>query len=332
MRMKIETLWQELAATAGINEGWWLRLAQPTNTCPLYAAINGLTRTRAVLLRMPFGDIPPRRRWPRCRGLDSFAIEIDGAAHFGVALKDPRFADVFTALAEDLVRRIATAPTIIEQSQAFLGQLARWQKFLAAPMQGLSDEAQRGLWGELHVLLELLLPAYGAKAILCWKGPTKAHQDFQFPSGALEVKTTLATQPQLVRIASERQLDVADWPALFLHVIALDAREGRAETLPDIVTSVRAVIGDNVAAREAFEDSLLAAGYLDSHAVNYLGCGYVVRSERSFKVKRGFPSIVEGELPRGIGGVTYGLDVEACARFAVNTATVVNALRKDINR
>lgn len=256
------------------------------------------------------------------------AVEIEKAAHFGVVLKEPRFSDVFAALVEDLVRRVAEAGSPVEQAQAFLGQLARWQKFLAASLEGLGEEAQRGLWGELRVLRELLLPALGTAAVAGWKGPEKAHQDFQFHGGALEVKTTLAKQPQVVRIASERQLDVADWPALFLHVLALDVREGRAESLPEMVASVRAAVAGDAAARETLEDGLLAAGYLDAQADRYAGRGYSVRSERCFWVKRGFPAIVERDLPRGVGNVAYALAVEACERFACESAAITAALGK----
>ncbi len=244
-------------------------------------------------------------------------------------LKEPRFADVFATLAEDLVRRITGATTDEEQAQAFLGQLARWQKFLAASLDGLTDEAQRGLWGELHVLRDMLIPSLGVAATAGWKGPGKAHQDFQFSSGALEVKTTVAKQPQVVRISSERQLDPSNWAALFLHVVALNVREGRGESLPALVTAVRSAIAADAAGRESFEDSLLAAGYHDAHAPRYLGRGYVVRSQRSFRVKRGFPAIVEGDLARGVGAVTYGLAIEACGRFAVDGAKMVAALRND---
>jgi hypothetical protein len=58
----------------------------------------------------------------------------------------------------------------VEAVATLLGQLVRWQKFLAASVEGLSDEAQRGLWGELHCLRERLLPALGAAAVAGWKG------------------------------------------------------------------------------------------------------------------------------------------------------------------
>jgi hypothetical protein len=279
-----------------------------------------------VFLRLKPEEIPLRRRWPRCRGLEALAVEIEKASHFGVMLKEPRFADVFAALAEDLVRRVAETVTPAEQAQAFIGQLARWQKFLSASLEGLAEEAQRGLWGELRVLRELLLPVLGTAAVAGWKGPEKAHQDFQFHGGALEVKTTLAKQPQVVRIASERQLDVADWPALFLHVLALDVREGRGESLPEMVASVRAAVAGGAEARERLEDGLLAAGYLDAQADRYAGRGYSVRSERHFRVKRGFPAIVERDLPAGVGNVAYALAVDACERFACEPTAVTTTL------
>jgi hypothetical protein len=327
--MKTAELWVALEKTAGSRSGWWLRLACPSVVCPLFVAMEGESRRRAVLLRLPEKKvIPPRRSWPRCRGLDAIAMEVEGAPHFGVVLKEPRFADVFTALAEDLVRRVAEAATPAAQAEAFLGQLARWQKFLAASLDGLGEEAQRGLWGELAVLRDLLLPTLGAAAVAGWKGPSKAHQDFQFGSGALEVKTTLAKQPQVVRIASERQLDPAGWTALFLAVLALDVREGGAESLPKLVADGRAAVAGDMTAREQLEDALLAAGYLDVHADRYAGRGYVVRSRRCFRVKRGFPAIVERDLARGVGDVVYGLAVEACEPFAVASPVVVETLSK----
>lgn len=61
--------------------------------------------------------------------------------------------------------------------------------------------------------------------MVAWKAALAAHQDFQFSTGALEVKTTAAKQPQSVRITSERQLDDTGVGALFLHVVVVDERE-----------------------------------------------------------------------------------------------------------
>jgi hypothetical protein len=284
------------------------------------------TKRRAILLRLPAGLIPARRIWPRSKGLESIAVSMDGKDHFGVVLKEHRFNDVFNALIEDLVRRVSVVATPADQVQAFLGQFVRWQKFLSASMDGLSDEAQRGLWGELWFLSENLLSALGPSAVSFWKGGDRAHQDFQFPDVAIEIKTTLAKQPQLVQIASERQLDDKAWKALFLHVIVLEVREGGTQTLPAIVASIRAELAFDATNREHFEDCLLAAGYLDRNAPKYADRGYFVRGNNNFVVRKGFPRICERDLPIGVGTLTYSLSISACSTFAVTTEKMLKAL------
>lgn len=79
----------------------------------------------------------------------------------------------------------------------------------------------------------------------------------QVASGAVEVKTTTAKQPQSVRITSERQLDQAGIPWLFLHVVVLDEREVEGvhdsvgESLPGIVAALRKQLQATAAAAES---------------------------------------------------------------------------------
>ncbi|MHB8121849.1 MAG: PD-(D/E)XK motif protein [Desulfuromonadaceae bacterium] len=329
--MRIEELWKALESDADAGKlgagGWLLRLARPKAGCPLFVGVALPSRRRAMLLQLPDTSMPPRRLWPRCKGLEALAIQMKGNTFFGVALKETRHCDVFTALSEDLARRMSEVDTPAEQVSSFLGQLTRWQKFLSASLEGLSEEVQRGLWGELHFLREHLIPAFGTGAVAGWKGPMQAHQDFQFENGAIEVKTTLAKQPQVVRITSERQLDDNNWPALFLYVLALDVRQDGGETLVSMVATLRKSLAGDAVAQEQFEDALLAVGYLDNHAELYADRGYVVRSQKAFSVKNGFPRLLEKNLPTGIGDVNYGLAVGACEPFNVNFETVVAAIK-----
>jgi hypothetical protein len=326
--MTIETQWTTLESEAGglANDAWRLRLARPISGHPLFAAVSG--GRRALLLRVSASAIPPRSDWPACTGLDVLAISLDGHAYLGVMLKEARFADVFAALAEDLARRIDAAdagPTAVVE--VFLGQLRRWQRFLASKVEGLSPAEQRGLWGEIHLLQTLLLPVLGPAAALAgWTGPEGAHQDFQYDSAWVEVKTTLTKQPQAVRITSERQLDDTHGPALFLHVFALESHAAGADTLPARVDSMRAALVSTPAAREVFEDALLAVGYRDLDAPRYAAPGYAVRRADTFLVASGFPRIVEGPLPVGVGDVSYALDLAACSPFATTTEALLGVL------
>lgn len=330
MGTTIDAQWRELEAEPPYP-GWRLRLARPRTGYPLHAALEGALRQRALLLRVPAELISLPKKWPSCRGLSVFTETISGQIHCGVSLKDGRFADVFTALAEDLARRVAETNSAVEAIAVFFGQLGRWQKFLAASTEGLSAEAQRGLWGELHCLRESLSVGLGVEmAVQGWKGGQKAHQDFQFPSGALEVKTTTAKQPQAIRITSERQLDNGQRPALFLHVLILEVQEGGAATLPIMVESMRSALPQNPNLRDVFEDAVLAAGYLDAHVELYTGVGYTVRAVHWFRVMEGFPRIVEAGLPMGVGDVNYALSLAACAPYTVAPDHAMASLRNPV--
>lgn len=316
----------EIAEGKSDAAGWLIRLAQPKAGCPLFVALEVGSLRRAVLLRLPFASVPAHRHWPRCRGLEPMALKFGSDEHFGVALKDERFSDVFSSLSEDLVRRVSEATTPAEQSSAFLGQLARWQKFLTSSSEGLSEDMQRGLWGELYFLRTHLLPNLGLSAVAGWKGPERAAQDFQFAAGAVEVKTTIAKQPQVVRISSERQLDHTVCRKLILHVIALEFRDGIGETLPELITSLRSTMQTNVFMRDRLEDCLLLAGYVDAHAARYADRGYVLRSESSLHVTDGFPALTEQGLPVGVCEVSYGLAVSSCDAFRMNSAELKHSM------
>lgn len=323
--MTIETQWTELEREARdhADAGWRLRLARPVGGHPLFVAV--ASGRRHLMLRTARADIPPRADWPDCAGLELLAIELEGHAYLGVALREPRFADVFAALAEDLANRLDAAPPI-EAVSVFVGRLARWRRFLAAAGEGLGGEAQRGLWGELCTLLDAFVSALGGSAAVAgWRGPDAAHQDFQFPGAWVEVKTTLAKGPPTVRITSERQLDDTHAPALFLHVLTLETVEGGATTLPSLVARARSELAANAAARERLEEALLAARYLDHHAPRYASVGYAVRRTDTFRVGPGFPRLIERDLPTGLGDVAYTLALTACASAACALSAMTTA-------
>ncbi len=274
-----------------------------------------------------------RREWPECRGLELISVALGSQPHLGVRLRDAACADVFTALAEDVAPRVAAAPGAKQAAAELLGRLRRWQQFLTAARDLLSIEAQRGLWGELHVLRTHLRPALGAAATVAgWKASAAAHQDFQFSGGAVEVKTTAAKQPQSVRITSERQLDGTGVGALFLHVVVVDEREVPAgdtppgQSLSALIADVRTELSTDLIALAAFNDRLLDRGWLDAHASRYEGRRWTVRGERIYRVRRGFPRLVEVDLPAGVGDVNFAVSLAACEPFAAAVPVMLAAL------
>lgn len=330
--MRIEALWQEMEreARAGTNAAWLVRHALPSSSQPLLVALETATNRRALLLHTPEGASQAKRGLPQYRGLEVLSAVLGGQLHFGIRLRDPAFADVFTALAEDVAPRVSGVPDVHVAVTVLLGRLRRWQKFLVAGTAGLSAEQQRGLYGELHVLGRHLLSALSPEsAVSGWRGPKGANQDFQFSAGAVEVKTTIARQPQVVRISSERQLDDTGMTALFIHVVVLDEREiedgspADGESLPGIVDSLRRQLSSETECAEIFEDLLLDARYLAVDVPRYENRRFTIRDEKSFRVRHGFPRLVESDMSVGIGDVSYSLSLAACDPFSETTADML---------
>jgi hypothetical protein len=247
-----------------------------------------------------------------------------------------QYADVFAALATDVAARVILAGDDRAAANAILERLRRWQKFLTARAGDMSVARQRGLFGELHTLRRWMLPAFGARVtVSCWRAPQAAHQDFQFPRGAVEVKTTTQKQPQTVRITSERQLDDTGTAALFLFVVILDERlvDGDTappgETLPQMVSAVRKELAEDAAALDEFDDRLLEIGYLEADAARFEARRFTLRAEQCFCVSAGFPRILEHDLAAGIGDVAYALSLAACARFSVSTTEMMAILKAE---
>lgn len=333
--MTIEELWRELEVEAAANDssGWLLRRATAASGHPLLAALEPSTRIRTLLLPAAKSEVPPRRDWPECRGLELQMASIAGKTHLAVRLRDAASGDVFNALAEDVAPRVAAATNTVGAVAALLGRLRRWQQFLAAAQVGLSLEEERGLWGELHALRTHLMPALGpAAAVASWQAGAASHQDFQCPAGALEVKTTAAKQPQSVRITSERQLDDTGVGVLFLHVVAVDEREvapagtAAGTSLPGLVGELRVALAVDAAVLAVFEDRLLERGYFDLHAPRYEGRRRALRNERTYRVRDAFPRLTERMLPAGVGDTSYALSLSGCAPFEVSTPTMLTAL------
>ena len=189
---------------------------------------------------------------------------------------------------------------------------------------GLAPDERAGLYGELVVLRDLMLPAIGADAVGAWLGPSGAPQDFAHLSTAVEVKAAAQRSPGNCHISSEHQLDDASLGALFLvHQVMTADPEGF--TLAELIDELR---GDPLVCADQgrFENGLLAYGWLDSHRSQYARDRYRLARRRCFAVRDGFPRLVPSTVPLGVSWVSYTLDVSSCASYQVSEETVRDAL------
>jgi hypothetical protein len=316
-------IWQSLEASASnLADGHVRRRMNPQSVCDLFLAVAKPSNQHMLQIRLVEVSATIAANLPSARGLDVVVIRSKNEQTgftIQLVLREQRFDTVFDALIHDVIEVVAHAQSESAAVAAFVSRLQHWQKFLEqVGPDGLSREAQQGLYGELWFLRERLIPLVSLyPALLAWAGPGGAHQDFLLRSCAVEVKTTGMKEPQQLIIQSERQLDDTGLGALFLLHLSIDAREGVGESLVMMINSLRQLLKADTAALELYEDRLLEAGFLQSQSSQYERIGYNVRHAFLYWVKDTFPRIVEADLKPGVGAVRYSIAAAECRHYAV---------------
>lgn len=326
-----EDQWRTLAVNAsGRGGASWVRV-QARSKQDLFLAVSQPGGHRCVWFDLSSDALPPDLHIESLRAihvrmgnspLTTAKIRVE------LVLEDPDLNDVFRALADDVVTAVGAAPSDEDGLVQLTNRLARWRRLLApSGVTGLTLSERRGLVGELSVLALLLdvdMDMDPFAAVSSWTGPYGRHQDFQSGTGALEVKTTVAKQPQALIITSERELDDVGLATLALVHLSMDERRGgTGKSLVDLVSGIAQRLRPDAAAVELFQDALLHVGYLTEHEPLYTDLRYAPRAANSFGVADGFPRIVESSLAAGVGDVRYRIQLAALAPFSINHDAVL---------
>ena len=228
---------------------------------------------------------------------------------------------IFLSLCNDLVSATSNFEHSKKSTKVILRRLMRWQEFLQQKRPSLLPERViKGLIGELLFVTNHLSPAFGLpQAIHFWQGPDDLPQDFNVENCAVEVKCQLGTTSPKVKISSADQL-CTQLPNMFLHVITLgktNADDENSINLPNLIAKIRYELEiDSASSLERFNDLLYQTGYIDSD--EYLQYSYILASEETYQVKKGFPRICTEDLPLGVDRVTYDISLLDCAPFTAS--------------
>ena len=330
--MKSESLWAELESEARTISGIGVlkRMLSPDAACTMFLGVQRPSLNRLFLLQAPRNMMPTREQMPESQGF-MLDVQITGEeasthATFVLAATDPKYNEIFSAMVENLYRSLKVCEQELQIVREFLARLAQWQQFFESnTLNGLSDESQRGLYGELYFLKNYVLSTPGAfvAEVAAWTGPKNRQHDFQFGDVVVEVKTSSAKQHQKLMITSEQQLDETLVGTLFLFHLSVSKVENHADTLPALVQNIRKMLHPDYAATVIFEDALLARGYLDPQSWRYEKTGYTIRDSNFYRVAGKFPRLTERNLPTGVGDLKYSISVSECKHFAVSPEEVM---------
>ncbi|XPV75767.1 MAG: PD-(D/E)XK motif protein [Desulfovibrio sp.] len=304
----------------------WIGISQPSNDIrarrvdknhPLNLFWAKDFRGRYLFL-FEVGERPSSSNLPELAGVQIFLTGEDEKCSLVLVLSEAANWEMFFALCQDLVHVSKGSKTNSSGFNVILSRLLRWHEFLKKARSGLlTEEAIKGLIGELFFLKKHLIPRFGSPASLnYWTGPEGSPQDFSVNSAAIEIKCQSGTTAPKVRISNIDQL-CPQLPEMFLWVVTLGKSHEEQEdsvNLPNLINSLRELLeADSVDLAERFDDLLYQVGYFESE--RYKEFSYIIVSEQCFEVKEGFPRICPGVVRDGISHVSYSIELNSCLPF-----------------
>jgi len=332
-KMKIDTIWEELEEDESFQTGLLYKRYSAKVKPDVFVALKAPEKLRCISFLISSSLNLDTNQLNKFRDIKLEVLN-DGKnlnkQFLLILLLNAQHKDIFSTLCEDLIYGVSE---IIDENiliDKLVERLIKWQSlFEKIGSQGLSDNAQRGLFGELFFLRKYISNSSDCvKCINAWMGPEKAIQDFQFSDWAVEVKTTHGKNHQKIHVSNERQLDDSIIPNIFLFHLSLDIRVRYGETLNFIIEDILNLLSENSFAINIFKLKLIESGYFDIHKKLYDDTGYTIRQENIYSVIGNFPRITEKQIPTGVGDIKYSIVLSESEEWKIDESRLFDNISK----
>jgi len=232
--------------------------------------------------------------------------------------QDPELVEKFATVAKD----VAYYCSAYKGQQLFIKTQERiksWANFLKPSRSGLTHSEFSGIFGELYVLAEHMMPILSAlDAVRAWIGPDNKKQDFTLNQSSIEVKTTLSGDPQSLTISSLDQLDRISNKLFLMRIVAAPSGEGCGLSLAGLYKLCIEAIAHDFFAEVLFLQKISSLYSIASES-QLKECFSIV-DVSYFEVNDRFPKLTRSDVSLGILDVKYDIAIAAIRDFKVVTS------------
>lgn len=241
-----------------------------------------------------------------------------------LTLEDKEFSEVFIQLCSHVYTKVSATKNEPAGITAAMSCFEEWrQLFLGRQRRQLTVEECRGLFAELdfgfHQATKRIEPGF---VVECWQGPFGGDQDFQFPNVHYEIKSRHPSSHAL-QISSEYQLYGDKIVLVALEVIDSTKPLPGSLSLPQLTELIRQTLGADKTALANFDTAIDELGF-DPNDDCYAERFFRIDGIDFFSVREGFPRITAKDLPIGVAGVRYKLELDALTEFILDAETALN--------
>ena len=220
---------------------------------------------------------------------------------------------IFIRLMEDLISESMRYETDIECVHAVVARFEKWREMMSHAASHKAEE--KGLFGELYVIRELLKSHSAMDVVRAWMGPDYAVQDFKFASSWIEVKT-IGSNAFSVKISSIKQLD-SPYDG-YLYVVRADEDEfdESAESVSSLYKEISTKLkSQSIEAYELFNSKLTEFKYMGFVATEITR--FVFKGQELYGVNSDFPKLIAQDTKQAIKSVVYELTLASLQDWRV---------------
>ncbi len=245
-----------------------------------------------------------------------------------IILLDQELTDIFVVFIEDIINALLDINNSENAVIIISKQINYWKKLFGKFSRShLTPQQQRGLFGELYFLNQVLIETNNKQIINAWRAPNGTNQDFYTNAKAIEVKSSISNS-QSVKIANEYQLDISGLNKLFIAFYKLyEFPDGT--TLLTIINDIRMLLNSEIDLTSNFNAKLIKLGVLPEVEEEYNEIGYSVRNEKYYNVTSEFPKITTLMVSKSISKISYDVDLGNCTNFETSFTEVLNEILDD---
>lgn len=317
MEKKTKNIWKEIEIEKGNSNGIKYRLFSPESDALIYLGILGGNSQKCLLIPHVEINQETLSNFPKFEHINITFVEFTQpltTSAICVILETDTLIDLFSFLCEDLIERIEAKPN--EYLKILGERLILWKKlFEAQSPTGLSLEDQRGLWGEIRFISDLLEKGMAAQdAINSWKGPKGMPKDFSTQLSDIEIKTSIQSNHPKITINGAEQLTKNQDKNLFL--VCYQIQESQLGTsLLEIINNLQSSLEGTPTALLEFNETLFLTGFFNCALEEYNIPKYSLKETKFFNVIEGFPRLSIDTVPEGIGDLRYTITLSSLSNF-----------------
>ncbi len=236
-------------------------------------------------------------------------------------LKTVEFNSPFCDLVISLYNSIRDISNVNDYSQIFVKTFFNWSNFFTEKNTArLSDDAVKGLIGELLVLRKLLKGSSSSDIDLllsAWKGPYDKGKDFELESLDIEIKTKNSSSLS-VKISSEHQLNPNPGKDLQMWIVSVQQHHETGETLSSLIWAVYSHVIERNGDIYIYRKALWQKGLTPENSSGYDSLKFIPKFLSKYDcLKDGFPSLRASSLNPALSKIRYHLNLLLIDKFLI---------------